>query len=194
MIPTEHTHGKAAQKSRTRWRDYIFDLAWHHFGLEPAKPSEIAAWKLSGFVSPHGAVASVTLLRGKAGGKINELLASISIINYCKRLWELGLLAYIIFTYLHSLHCKINKMDDECGFQLISCMVISIPAMLKRRAYVGLYHVTNRYLLTVPVYFQKSIIKQNECIGGFLTFALSCFVMISLFALIVWFTMINNYA
>jgi len=28
--------------SRTRWRDYISDLAWSHLGVEPAELSEIA--------------------------------------------------------------------------------------------------------------------------------------------------------
>jgi len=55
---------------RTRWRDYISDLAWSRLGVEPAELSEIAVDR-EVFRVPRAAVPA-TLPKGKAGTKMNK--------------------------------------------------------------------------------------------------------------------------
>jgi len=55
-------------RPRTRWRDYISDLAWFRVGVEPAELSEISV-DLEVFRDLPGLLPPAVLPRGKAGMK-----------------------------------------------------------------------------------------------------------------------------
>jgi len=56
---------------RTRWRDYISELAWSHLASDPAELYEISENRMRYFEFSQGS-APATLLRGKEVMKMNE--------------------------------------------------------------------------------------------------------------------------
>ena len=63
-LQSTSTGKRASDLPRTRWRDYISDLAWFRLGVDPAELSEIAV--------DCEVFGLATLLKEKLGTKMNE--------------------------------------------------------------------------------------------------------------------------
>jgi len=91
-------------RPRSKWSDYIFDLAWSRAGVEPAGLSEIAVDR-EVFQILFG-VLFRSPIQGKSGNKMNGWNMP-SVIHTCARLQHREL---------------INVWNGWCILQLISCI------------------------------------------------------------------------
>ena len=96
---------------RTRWSDYISDLAWSRLGVEPAELSEIPIDWPWGSSSPRAA-APTTLPRGKADRRMTKLLKYFTQTYWQRYKYEWGMFHIMV----HMPHlCAVPSTNRKLG-------------------------------------------------------------------------------